>query len=472
MAWGGSAPNQTYTRTDGVRSGTAVNAQAKAAAVNDTAALADARENDFATAINEVWKRDGGNQPTANIPMNDKKFTGLAQGSARTDSLRIDQVQDGDLLYAGTVGGSANAIELTMSPASGGPVEGMMVLFIPGSDNTNAVTVDLDSDGAAALEQNSTALAGGELQAGQPAIIIHDGTNWQLANTDVLAVLASTASGRGASLIGIEDSGGLITATTVEGALAENRTAIDAIEADYLTSSDIGSSVQAYDDGTITAAAVLTDGQLVVGDGGSYGVKTYAKAKSVGATDLDDLLAPGFYDGNNLTNSPDGTTNYFYIMVQQHSTQNTYISQTAWNLTTNNDGMWYRIRNAGTWQSWRQLQPYDADILKADTSDDLTAGFTSTSSNQGTKSSGTFTPTFATRNIQHCVNGGAFTLGVPTGNGSLILDITNNASAGAITTSSYDIVTGDDFDTTNTNAFRCYITVGNAGSHLHVVALQ
>jgi len=43
--------------------------------------------------------------------------------------------------------------------------------------------------------------------------------------------LASTGNGDGASLIGIEDSGGLITATTVEGALAENRTAIDALEA-------------------------------------------------------------------------------------------------------------------------------------------------------------------------------------------------------------------------------------------------
>lgn len=46
-----------------------------------------------------------------------------------------------------------------------------------------------------------------------------------------LVNLASTANGKGASLIGIEDSGTLITATTVEGALAENRTAIDALEA-------------------------------------------------------------------------------------------------------------------------------------------------------------------------------------------------------------------------------------------------
>lgn len=58
-----------------------------------------------------------------------------------------------------------------------------------------------------------------------------------------------------AASVSIADAGALITATTVEGALAENRTAIDAIEADYLVAadianmletSDIGVSVQAY----------------------------------------------------------------------------------------------------------------------------------------------------------------------------------------------------------------------------------
>ena len=118
------------------------------------------------------------------------------------------------------------------------------------------------------------------------------------------------------------------------------------------------------------------------------------------------------------------------------------------------------------------VQGYDADTLKADTPDDLTAGFTSTSTDQGTKSTGTFTPAYASRNVQHCVNGGAFTLGVPAGHGAMALDITNNSSAGAITTSSYTKVTGDSFTTTNAHKFRCWISTGNAGSHLHVQALQ
>lgn len=302
MGYTGSAPNQTYQRTDGVRTGSAVNVTADGLGVNNTAALADARENDLAAAINLLWLRNGGNQPTANLPMNSKKFTGMAQGSERADSIRLDQVQDGDLIYA-SVGGTANAIELTLTPTTSASVEGQAIIFIPASDSTSSVTVDVDGIGAVALQYNGAALVGGELQAGLPAIIVNDGTVWQLVNIHLLPRLANTANGLGASLIGIEDaagnfaattveavlaeiiadyaatsngngaskigiedSGGLITATTVEGALAENRTAIDtaeaaiaAIEADYLTSSDIGSTVQPLDELLTEIAALSTD---------------------------------------------------------------------------------------------------------------------------------------------------------------------------------------------------------------------
>lgn len=53
--------------------------------------------------------------------------------------------------------------------------------------------------------------------------------NALLANYTLTTDLASTANAKGASLIGIEDSGGLITATNVEGALAEVVTALNAI---------------------------------------------------------------------------------------------------------------------------------------------------------------------------------------------------------------------------------------------------
>ena len=54
-----------------------------------------------------------------------------------------------------------------------------------------------------------------------------------------------TTGSLAAASVSIADAGVIITATDVEGALQENRTAIDAIEADYLTSSDIGVTVLA-----------------------------------------------------------------------------------------------------------------------------------------------------------------------------------------------------------------------------------
>lgn len=110
----------------------------------------------------------------------------------------------------------------------------------------------------------------------------------------------------------------------------------------------------------------------------------------------------------------------------------------------------------------------DVNTLKATVSDDLEVGFTSTSKDQGTKSSGTFTPAFATGGIQHCVNGGAFTLAAPTGGGTMLLDILNNASAGAITLSGFAKTAGDSFDTTNGSQFRCNISNGNNGAMIHV----
>jgi len=120
------------------------------------------------------------------------------------------------------------------------------------------------------------------------------------------------------------------------------------------------------------------------------------------------------------------------------------------------------------------VQGYDADTLKADTSDDLTVGFTATSYSAGTKSSGTFTPDPANGNFQHATNGGAHTLAAPTATGSytIVIEITNNGSAGAITLSGFDVSDGDDFTTTNTDFFQVFITKTNGGVSSTTKAMQ
>ncbi len=99
-------------------------------------------------------------------------------------------------------------------------------------------------------------------------------------------------------------------------------------------------------------------------------------------------------------------------------------------------------------------------------------GFGTTVHDDGTKTTGTFTPDEADGNHQRIVNGGAFTLAPPTNNSSIVLHITNNASAGAITTSGFTAVDGDSFSTTNTDEFIAYITKVHDVSHLTVKALQ
>lgn len=130
------------------------------------------------------------------------------------------------------------------------------------------------------------------------------------------------------------------------------------------------------------------------------------------------------------------------------------------------------LGDAATGDIGSEVQAYDADTLKADVSDVLTAGFASTPFDAGTKSSGTFTPDEANGNMQYCVNGGAFTLAPPTNNTSIVLQVTNNGSAGAITTSGFTKVTGDALTTTNGHDFFFFITKCNGFSHLSVQALQ
>ena len=115
---------------------------------------------------------------------------------------------------------------------------------------------------------------------------------------------------------------------------------------------------------------------------------------------------------------------------------------------------------------------YDADTLKADTADVLTAGYACTVHDAGTKASGTYTPDEADGNMQKAVNGGAHTLAVPANDCTLVIQYTNNASAGTITTSAYTIVDGDTLTTTNGHDFFFYITNSDAFSLLTVKALQ
>lgn len=101
----------------------------------------------------------------------------------------------------------------------------------------------------------------------------------------------------------------------------------------------------------------------------------------------------------------------------------------------------------------------------------LTGGVRVTVKDLGTVSSGTTTLDTGDRPIQKYNNNGAHTLAPGTNKGSIVVEITNGASAGAITTSGFTKTVGA-FTTTSGHKFLCFITVSDNGSMIQIQALQ
>jgi hypothetical protein len=110
----------------------------------------------------------------------------------------------------------------------------------------------------------------------------------------------------------------------------------------------------------------------------------------------------------------------------------------------------------------------------ADGSVRMSDAVTTVADNDGTFTTGTYTPTPLGGNMKRIVNGGAFTLAVPTAAGdyTMVIQITNNASAGAITLSGFNKTAGSPFTTTNGDDFFVFITKCNDFEFANVVALQ
>lgn len=104
------------------------------------------------------------------------------------------------------------------------------------------------------------------------------------------------------------------------------------------------------------------------------------------------------------------------------------------------------------------------------TAQQITGGARITPFSNGTVTTGTLTPDPGNGPMQYYTNNGAHTLAPGTNKGQYTLEITNGASAGAITTSGFSTVKGDAFTTTNAAVFTCSAIIGQSKSTLIVVA--
>lgn len=167
MPWNGAG---AIIRTDGTRTGSDLWQQARDADVDIEADDHDVHDEDLADAIEKCLNRDGENAMAANVSWGGFKITSLGTGAARTDSLNLGQAQDDEVTWGGVAGGTANALELALSPAITEYKNGMKVRGIITTANTSAATLKVNNVGAVAIHSRvGTSLTGFELRVNRVA---------------------------------------------------------------------------------------------------------------------------------------------------------------------------------------------------------------------------------------------------------------------------------------------------------------
>jgi hypothetical protein len=120
------------------------------------------------------------------------------------------------------------------------------------------------------------------------------------------------------------------------------------------------------------------------------------------------------------------------------------------------------------------VQAFSANTLFSNKTANLVSGYRASSTNKSSISSGTFTPTVSDNqgNFQHITNNGAHTLGVPTNPGVFIIEYTNGATPGIITTSAYSAVDISDYNLAIGAVFQFFITKTQNAASLTVLKVS
>lgn len=151
-----------------------------------TASRMDEEQDGIAAGLSNCITKDGQTTLSANIPFNSKKITGLGNGSARTDSITLGQVQDSTYTTLGTTGGSANTYTAAPSPVITAYVEGQQFIVKFNAINTGASTLSVSGLTARSLKKYDGSGAKINVEPGDLQLqyykIIDDGTDYVVSD--------------------------------------------------------------------------------------------------------------------------------------------------------------------------------------------------------------------------------------------------------------------------------------------------
>ncbi len=206
MPWNGAAPSKTFGRTDGSRTGATTWSLAEDAGVNIESTDHDTHDQDLAAGINACIEKNGGNTAAANLPMGGFKHTGVANAGNLTDYLRASQIGDGSALWLGDISAADTKTASSIFSTPAAYTDGQLVLGRNVTENTDAVTLNINLIGAKAVVwPGDLALAAADLVADEPlaAVYSSDLDKFVLLNSPSAAVilrLLKTVDGTGTGL--------------------------------------------------------------------------------------------------------------------------------------------------------------------------------------------------------------------------------------------------------------------------------
>ena len=142
MPWSGSAGSETFSRTDGISSGSNTWQTAAAAPRNIEADDHDTHDQDVADGVNACLKKDGGNTATADIPFGGFSAKNLA-GVKDTNGNELVQFQ--------TTASAVNQVDVTNAAMGGKPT-----IAATGDDANIILRISGKGTGGAEIEGTAT----------------------------------------------------------------------------------------------------------------------------------------------------------------------------------------------------------------------------------------------------------------------------------------------------------------------------